>query len=172
MIKRWFIDTEFMEERGRMELLSIAIVSEDGSEKLYAINRDANISRANDWVIKNVIPRIHHEWFKHAIHLDEIKKKIMELIPPKPKDPGAEWHKPEFWGYYCDYDWVNFCWIFGKMIDLPNGYPMYCLDLKQVSKLHDDFQFEKQDPNAEHHAMNDAEWNRQQYLKLVELNYL
>jgi hypothetical protein len=37
-----------------------------------------------------------------------------------------------FYGYYCDYDWVTFSWIFGKMIDLPNGFPMYCIDLKQI----------------------------------------
>lgn len=39
--------------------------------------------------------------------------------------------KPEFYGYYADYDWVVFCWLFGKMIDLPQGFPMYCIDLKQ-----------------------------------------
>ena len=39
---------------------------------------------------------------------------------------------PEFYAYYADYDWVAFCWLFGKMIDLPKGFPMYCIDLKQV----------------------------------------
>lgn len=37
----------------------------------------------------------------------------------------------EFYGYYADYDWVVFCWLFGKMKDLPKGFPMYCIDLKQ-----------------------------------------
>ena len=37
----------------------------------------------------------------------------------------------KFYGYYSDYDWVCFCWLFGKMIDLPKGFPMYCNDLKQ-----------------------------------------
>jgi hypothetical protein len=38
-----------------------------------------------------------------------------------------------FCGYYSDYDWVVFCWLFGKMMDLPtsSGFPMYCYDLKQ-----------------------------------------
>lgn len=40
-------------------------------------------------------------------------------------------NKPTFYGYYCDYDWVVFCWLFGRMIDLPSGFPMYCIDLKQ-----------------------------------------
>jgi hypothetical protein len=25
--------------------------------------------------------------------------------------------KPEFYGYYSDYDWVVFCWLFGRMIE-------------------------------------------------------
>jgi len=39
---------------------------------------------------------------------------------------------PEFYGYYSDYDWVVFCWLFGKMIDLPKGFPKFCIDLKQT----------------------------------------
>lgn len=30
--------------------------------------------------------------------------------------------QPEFYGYYADYDWVLFCSLFGRMIDLPNGF--------------------------------------------------
>ena len=40
-------------------------------------------------------------------------------------------HPINFYAYYADYDWVAFCWLFGKMIDLPKGFPMYCRDLKQ-----------------------------------------
>ena len=36
-----------------------------------------------------------------------------------------------FYGYYSDYDHVALCWLFGKMIDLPTGFPMYTIDLKQ-----------------------------------------
>ena len=39
---------------------------------------------------------------------------------------------PEFYAYYADYDWVVFCWIFGNMLALPKGFPMYCIDLKQI----------------------------------------
>lgn len=37
-----------------------------------------------------------------------------------------------FYADYCSYDWVVFCWLFGKMIDLPRGFPMYCNDLQQI----------------------------------------
>lgn len=39
--------------------------------------------------------------------------------------------KPQFYGYYADYDWVLFCSLFGTMMDLPRGFPKYCIDLKQ-----------------------------------------
>ncbi len=39
---------------------------------------------------------------------------------------------PEFYAYYADYDWVLFCSLFGRMMDLPKGFPMYCRDLKQT----------------------------------------
>lgn len=42
------------------------------------------------------------------------------------------YNQPEFYGYYADYDWVLFCSLFGRMIDLPKGFPMYCKDLKQM----------------------------------------
>ena len=42
-----------------------------------------------------------------------------------------ELDKPKFYAYYADYDWVVFCWLFGRMVDLPNGFPYYCIDLKQ-----------------------------------------
>ena len=38
----------------------------------------------------------------------------------------------ELYGYYSAYDHVALCWLFGKMIDLPKGFPMYTIDLKQT----------------------------------------
>ena len=38
----------------------------------------------------------------------------------------------DFYGYFADYDWVVFCWLFGRMIDLPKGFPYFCMDLKQM----------------------------------------
>lgn len=28
-------------------------------------------------------------------------------------------------------DWVVFCQMFGTMLDLPNGWPMFCRDIRQ-----------------------------------------
>lgn len=64
------------------------------------------------------------EWFIRRDH--HVNCNTNELVDDKT-------HKPvEFYGYYADYDWVLFCSLFGRMIDLPKGFPMYCKDLKQM----------------------------------------
>jgi hypothetical protein len=89
---------------------------------------------------------------------------------------------PEFYTYYGAYDWVVFCWLFGKMIDLPKGFPMYTRDLKQildekVEKLlpHTAYQNKEQlaeflktnnnypPQENEHNALADARWNKKLY---------
>jgi len=103
---------------------------------------------------------------------------------------------PEFYAYCAYYDWVVFCWLFGKMIDLPTGFPKYCIDLKQ--ELHDKVdklifskrvKFDivsstnnilslkekltkvKKHPDYpkqinEHNALDDARWNKELYIFL------
>ncbi len=74
----------------------------------------------------------------------------------------------EFYAYYADYDWVVFCWLFGRMVDLPKGFPMYCRDLKQiydekVELLGCDQKHAEGYPKQsnEHNALNDAKWNKE-----------
>src|SRR5688572_23767985 len=72
---------------------------------------------------------------KYALPLKQIGKEIYEFVNPLMKSHNEEQgeYVPEaleFWAYYCNYDWVVFCWIFGKMMDLPAGFPMFCHDLK------------------------------------------
>ena len=69
----------------------------------------------------------------------QIAKEIKHFVANRPIENNKEqWildydtKGVQFYGYYADYDWVVFCWLFGKMIDLPKGFPMYCVDLKQT----------------------------------------
>ncbi|SDH69877.1 protein of unknown function [Sinosporangium album] len=39
--------------------------------------------------------------------------------------------EPELWAYYGSYDFVALCQLYGRMIDLPAGFPMSVHDLKQ-----------------------------------------
>lgn len=95
----------------------------------------------------------------------------------KSPDHGAM--QPEFYAYYADYDWVVFCWLFGKMIDLPKGFPKYCIDLKQMLEAHNNFfaidsteepGYPVQEKGKEHNALEDARWNRDLY-NFLEMDF-
>lgn len=45
--------------------------------------------------------------------------------------PAASDHNPELWAYFGAYDHVVLAQLWGKMISLPAGIPMYTHDLKQ-----------------------------------------
>lgn len=150
---KWFLDTEFYERPGRIDLISIGLVSSTGLE-LYAENCDFPWGEVPDdhWLQANVRPHL-----KGGLALrrpQEIARLILDNVG----------NKPEFWGWYCDYDWVVFCWIFGRMIDLPEGFPMFCRDLRQrVAELHIDPATMPEQTGTEHNALEDARWNRLVY---------
>ena len=160
---RYFLDTEFIEYPNRIELISIGIKCEDG-RTYYALCSDYDYHHADQWVKDNVIQPIYDafvaedEWMEPQ-NFQKFKGKSTEIIRHELlKFIGAD---PEFWGYYSDYDWVVFAWIFGKMIDLPEGYPMYCRDLKQL--LDESGKEKLPDPEGEHNALADAIWNENLY---------
>ncbi len=172
---KYFIDTEFHEKPNTIQLISIGIVSEDGRE-YYAISKDLYLKEIwkNKWLRENVLLSIYIEnihgdarnripftksGMRRVIYsigkpLTQIRSEIIKFMKGK----------PEFYGYYADYDWCVFCWIFGRMLDLPEGFPMYCRDLKQML---DDRGLTKKwtrqycpDPANEHNALADASWNK------------
>jgi 3' exoribonuclease, RNase T-like len=158
---RYFLDTEFVEDaKARtIDLISIGIVSEDG-RSYYAISLEFDQSRADEWIREHVLAKLPSRPDKVVSHRrqsngpwktrEQIKHEILEFI-------GGD--TPEFWGYYADYDWVVFCWLFGRMIDLPKSFPTYCRDIKQLmdSLGIEDVPFK---PDDEHSSLSDAEWNR------------
>lgn len=144
---KFFLDTEFI-ETGRqhpLHLLSIGIVCENGNN-FYREVKNAPFELANDWVKENVLPLLAMTDNIKTIEevAEDVKSFIWancELGLPVFEYKGnkerklIEEIKPEFWGYFCDYDWVLFCQLFGTMSGLPKGFPYYCNDLKQIMKL-------------------------------------
>lgn len=87
-------------------------------------------------------------WFKKLINkYGKTNKQIAQEVKnfcyfdKETKDGGGQFVGGSFipnkypnidlYGYYSAYDHVALCWLFGKMIDLPKGFPMYTIDLKQ-----------------------------------------
>jgi len=139
----WF-DTEFIEDGRTIDLISIGMVREDGAT-FYAECAECDLGRADDWVRENVFPHLKGRKTQRA----EIAKEIIKFAG----------EKPEFWAYYADYDWVALCQLYGRMIDLPKGWPMFCRDLKQMAVERGNPELPKQEM-GEHDALADAKWNK------------
>lgn len=146
-MKIWF-DTEFIEDGKTIDLISIGMVREDGAE-YYAENAQCDLTRASPWVRENVLP-----------HLGGHLVQWPALIANSIRNFAAD--RPEFWGYYADYDWVVTAQMFGTMMDLPAGWPMYCRDIKQLCDDKGNPKLPEQ-TSTEHNALADALWNKAAY---------
>lgn len=161
---RYFIDTEFIENGTTIDLLSIGIVAQDGRE-FYAENLDADLSKASSWVQENILPHLWsrqsdksaaNQWIRNGgfggfLNRESIAKDVILFFKD---DPSIK-----IWAYYADYDWVAFCQLFGTMMDLPTGFPMYCLDIKQECDRLGNPKLPAQG-KGEHNALADAKWNK------------
>lgn len=183
---KYFLDCEFIEgfhkpffgkRRHFIDLISIGIVAEDGRE-YYAISTEFNSNDADDWVKKNVIQKLPN---KIAPYPESSPRERREsLLWRKNKTIAIDilnfvWGadaQPKFYGYYSDYDWVLFCSLFGRMIDLPKGFPMYCMDIKQMMEergLTNEWKNQVcPDGPDEHNALADAKWNMRLYNEVIK----
>lgn len=164
---KYFLDTEFLEDGRRLELMSIGVVCEDGRE-YYAAVYDANWSliMRDKWLRENVVPLLPIALSRHESPNGWNYGRWERLISPtwKTREQIAKeliefvtGEDTEFWAYYGDYDWVATCRLFGRMIDLPKGWPKLCLDLRQWLN-HKGLRTVRQPDDAPHHALEDARW--------------
>lgn len=176
---KYFYDTEFIENGKTIDLVSIGIIAEDGRE-FYAQNFDCDFLEASAWVEDNVYP--------HLLRFDAEKMSPLDVLSSTQCVPIPPWYlhmtigralvgwigsnqllgpdKVELWGYYADYDHVALCQLFGTMMDLPKGFPMYTQDIKQLCDSLGNPKLPNQG-KGEHHALADARWNKTAYEFLV-----
>lgn len=147
---KYFFDTEFIEDGKTIDLISIGVVAEDGRE-FYRINAGCHFEKANQWVHENVLvhlpPFSLKERGDYRTHRD-IAKELLEFV--------GDDTEPEFWADYAAYDWVALCQLFGRMLDLPQGWPMFCRDVQQFRKALHIPKFSILSAQSEHHALADA----------------
>lgn len=121
---RIFYDTEFLEDGKTIDLISIGMVRENG-DAFFAVNRNANWTRIrdDDWLMNRVVPNLPmsntHWWMSR----DDIRDAVVEFCG----------EKPEFWADYAAYDHVALCQLFGKMIDIPKGWPYFTHDIQTAA---------------------------------------
>jgi len=178
---QYYFDTEFAESCGEIQLISIGIVDTHGNT-FYAENSGFDIRKANPWVLENVIPKLR--WYcpqghseprdvirkdngilTHEVHasVSGIRSSLLTFLRLNKDLPHhyVEECDREFYAYYSAYDWVVLCWIFGTMVELPKGMPMFCRDLKPML---DDSSCVVISPSTnEHNALEDAKYARDLY---------
>ncbi len=155
--RRFFFDTEFIENGRTIDLISIGVVSED-YDSYYACCLDTDLSRADPWVRGHVLPHLPPYSDPAWKTKEQIKNDLLDFL-------RVGQGEIELWTYYGNYDWVVLCQLWGRMDQLPPGMPQFAMDLKMLSRLMGDARLPQQ-ATTEHHAGNDAEWVREQYFML------
>lgn len=176
--RHYCYDTEFLEDGSTIDLISIGIVCDDGRE-YYAVNSDADWDRIrdDDWLMDNVVRHLPthstgqverrkefgqtgFSWGGLNMRDTRVKPKwvianeVREFILESPKFGDDPW----LWAYYAAYDHVALAQLFGKMINLPNGIPMFTHELKQLMETMPGT-WEPPPHEDEHDALADARWN-------------
>lgn len=150
---RIFFDTEFYENGITIGLISIALVREDGARYAAEVPNANWLCDFDTWLVENVKP--HLRGGDRVKPRETIANEILAFVG----------ESPEFWAYYADYDWVVLCQLYGRMINLPKGWPMFCRDVRQLVDDRTDVVMPKNE--GAHDALADALWCREAHRLLT-----
>ena len=164
-------DLEFLEDGRTIELISIGMVSDDGRE-YYAVNSDMPVKRIrkHDWLMENVVPHLPHGRGDRRNHLP--RRWLIDYFDPTVKARKtiaaevaafiqAAGPDVELWANYGAYDHVCLAQLWGRMIDLPEGVPMFTNDIQQErSRLGLRWDELPKQESGEHNALADARHNQ------------
>src|SRR5215216_7285439 len=94
-VRRFFYDTEFIEDGTTIDLVSIGVVDEAGRE-FYAVSTEFDPAKAIPWVRRNVLDQLpgpaHPVWRSR----DQIKDELLAFLT----EPGEE---IELWAWHAAY---------------------------------------------------------------------
>lgn len=156
---KYFYDTEFHDDGKTIDLISIGIVAEDGRE-YYAVNENADWTRImkHDWLAANVVNQLPDAagWKRK----EQIKREVTAFLM-------AGDTLPELWAWFAAYDHVVLSQLFGRMLDLPPGIPMYTHDLRAYIDYLPNPKLPRQ-ASGQHDALEDARWVRDAYTRVMQ----
>jgi hypothetical protein len=163
---RYFYDSEFLENGSIIDLISIGIVNDEGKE-YYAVNSDMPLDsiRIDKWLMANVWPSLPLRGRKKSTGYvnsgsDGVLDTRSVLVKPKwvianeVREFLLQDGEPELWADYAAYDHVVLCQLWGRMMNLPKGIPMFTHDLQQLLAGREWAEPEREGSN--HNALDDA----------------
>ncbi|GAA2218426.1 polyadenylate-specific 3'-exoribonuclease AS [Streptomyces aculeolatus] len=175
-------DLEFLEDGRTIDLISIGMVADDGRE-YYAVSSDApwDEIKKSDWLVRNVLPSLplvsrsaldgylkipqnsHPKPSLQyvAVNTRDTQVKPQWVIANEVRDFIQATDDAELWANYGAYDHVCLAQLWGPMVALPSGVPMFTNDIQQEARRQglswDDLP--KQE-SGEHNALADALHNQ------------
>jgi hypothetical protein len=178
---RIFIDTEFIEDGRTIDLISIGLVAEDGRE-YYAVSSEFDLKKlaASEWLMANVWPSLPqvrgdqrmmtlaglregasaYRQVRRLFDRAALEVKPRIYIANEVRQFITSFPDPQLWAWYGAYDHVALAQLFGRMIDLPDGIPMFTNDLKQEAQRLGNPRIPEQEA-GQHNALADARHNRE-----------
>jgi hypothetical protein len=187
-----YYDTEFVDDGSTIELVSIGMLSlsPHTGELYYIVADDKVIDRvaAHPWLSQNVLPHLpvkvaydhtrqtmtkagrthtpikywewdlHHPDFTFVVPRSVIRDEVRRFILAR--------QDPQLWAYFGAYDHVALAQLFGPMVDLPFGVPMYTNEFMQEWRRAGKPALPDKPKNA-HNALADATWLAAAHLLLT-----
>ena len=162
-------DWEFIEDGHTIDPISVGMVAEDGRELYYVFAEidEAQLKKricANKWLVENVIAHLplrekpskllvdrsdltfNLDWGSNTIMPRRmIRNAVREFLAATPD--------LELWADYAAYDHVALAQLFGTMMDLPPGVPMWTHDLQQQTQ---NVTVDLPEEGTPHNALDDA----------------
>lgn len=123
-MRRYFYDTEFIEDGTTIELVSIGVVDETGRE-FYAVSTAFDPARAIPWVRQNVLAKLPSPADRAWRSRERIRDDLYTFLT----EPGEP---VELWAWYAAYDHVVLGQLWGAMPALPREIPRYTNELRTL----------------------------------------
>lgn len=157
---RYFVDTEHTDDGERLELISIAVVCEDGRE-YYAAVDGYDAAAVTPWIEENVLPKLPPPGDPLWRSRERIRTDLTEFVT------GED---IEFWTMCAWLDWTLVVRLFGRFEDVPASWPMACWDLWQLeAELGVTAAERPAEPEDVHNALVDARYHQRIYQSLRRL---
>ena len=141
-------DTEFIDNGSTIDLISIGMVDDQGYS-YYAISTEFDESKASEWVRDNVLAKLPPRGGSVWKSRDQIMQGVYSFLTRVHDDI-------QLWADYGAYDHVALAQLFGTMMDLPDGVPMFTHELQQLWEQAG--RPEKPPQSNEHDALADARY--------------
>lgn len=151
---RYFLDTEHTDDGERFELISIAVVSEDGRE-YYAVVEGHSAAAVTPWIEEHVLPKLPPPGDPLWKSREQIRDDLAAFVV------GDD---IEFWAMCAWSDWSLLVRLFGRFENIPTSWPMACWDLWQLeSELGLTKSDRPPEPEDVHNALADALYHKRIY---------